>query len=119
MKAPNTINEMGSIDMVNELSPQWGKAAPQKLLKRWPKNEKGELSEPRFLCHIYSMDMNAELKVNMLEAYGIPCLVTYPGDGSFGKVLLGMSGNGVNIYVPEENYEDAKALCQEENNDEL
>lgn len=105
--------------MENELSPQWGRKAPESLLKRWPRDEKGELSEPCFLCRMYSMDMSAELRVNMLEAYGIPCLVTYPGDGSFGRVVLGMSGNGVNIYVPREKYEDALALCKEENNDEL
>lgn len=105
--------------MENELSPEWGKKADKNLLKRWPKDENGELSQPVFLERLYSMDMGAELRVNMLEAYGIPCLLTYPGDGSFGRVILGMSGCGVNIYVPREKYEDAKALCEEENNEQL
>ena len=55
--------------------------------------------------------MNDELKINMLEAYGIPCLRLYPGDGSFGRVVLGMSGLGTDIYVPESMLEDAQALC--------
>ena len=105
--------------MENALNPDWGRSADKNLLRRWPRDEKGELSSPAFLCHLYSMDMGAELRVNMLEAYGIPCLVTCPGDGSFGRVILGMSGNGVDIYVPEEDLEDAVALCKEENNDEL
>ena len=52
-----------------------------------------------------------ELKINMLEAYGIPCLRIYPGDGSFGKLILGMSGQGVDIYVPSSLLEDAQTLC--------
>ena len=46
----------------------------------------------------------------MLEAYGIPCLRDYPGDGSFGKVVLGMSGQGTDIYVPESMLEEAQNL---------
>ena len=48
----------------------------------------------------------------MLEAYGIPCLKIYPGDGSFGKLILGMSVQGVDIYVPQSLLEDARALCE-------
>lgn len=105
--------------MDQTLSPEWGRKADKNLLKRWPKDEQGQLSRPVFLERLHSMDMGAELRVNMLEAYGIPCLLTYPGDGSFGRVMLGMSGCGVDIYVPEEKYEDAKALCEEENNEQL
>ena len=105
--------------MENELTPEWGKNADGRLLERWPKDGKGEPEEPAFLCRLYSMDMGAELRINMLEAYGIPCLLRYPGDGSFGRVILGMSGSGVDIYVPKSKLEDAEALSQEENNDEL
>ena len=62
--------------------------------------------------------MNDDLKVNMLEAYGIPCLRIYPGDGSFGRVVLGMSGFGTDIYVPESLVEDARALCQQPDEEE-
>ena len=37
----------------------------------------------------------------MLEAYGIPTIRQHPNDGDFGKLILGMSGSGVDIYVPE------------------
>lgn len=89
------------------------------LLKRWPKDEKGEPEEPVLLCRCKSVDMSDQLLVNMLEAYAIPCLCTYPGDGSFGRVVLGMSGQGAEIYVPRRYYDDAVALCQEEKNEEL
>ena len=45
-----------------------------------------------------------------LKAYGIPCLKNYPGDGQFGKIMLGMSGYGVEILVPETLLADAQAL---------
>ena len=63
--------------------------------------------------------MGDELKINMLEAYSIPCLRMYPGDGGFGRVVLGMSGQGTDIYVPKSLLEDAIELCKEENNEEL
>ena len=71
-------------------------------------------TEPVRLCTCMSVDMSDELKINMLEAYGIPCLKAYPGDGGFGKLILGMSGQGVDILVPKSMYEDAVALCNEE-----
>ena len=54
--------------------------------------------------------MQDELLVNMLEAYGIPVIKNYPGDGEFGKVILGMSGLGTDLFVPESMYEDAVNL---------
>lgn len=97
----------------------WGREINDSLLKRWPRDSAGEYVRPKFLCNCNSTDMSAELMVNMLEAYEVPCLCTYPGDGSFGQVVLGMSGQGVDIYVPESLYEDAIELCKEENNEEL
>ena len=89
----------------------WGSRMPDDLLERWPKGTDGEAEKPVFLCNCRSQDMNDELKINMLEAYGIPCLRVYPGDGSFGRVVLGMSGFGTDIYVPESMLEEAEALC--------
>ena len=94
--------------MDNELS--WGRSMPDDLLARWPKLPDGQPEKPALLCHCRAQDMGDELKVNMLEAYGIPCLCLYPGDGSFGRVVLGMSGLGTDIYVPESMLEDAVAL---------
>ena len=97
----------------------WGRAMDKNLVERWPRDENGELEKPQFLCRCISNDMTDMIRVNMLEAYGIPSLSLYPGDGSFGKVILGMSGSGVDIYVPQSMYSDAIALCKEENNEEL
>lgn len=105
--------------MNGEFKLQWGRAVSGELMARWPKDSQGQPESPAFLCNCRSSDMGDELKINMLEAYGIPCLRVYPGDGSFGKVVLGMSGLGTDIYVPQNMLNDAKALCEEENNEEL
>lgn len=92
----------------------WGKSLPSDLQKRWPKAPSGEFEKAVFLCNCKPMDLCDELKLNMLEAFGIPCLRDYPGDGGFGKVMLGMSGFGTNIYVPESRLEEARNLLDSE-----
>ena len=89
----------------------WGKSMPSDLLERWPKTPSGEPEKAVFLCNCKALDLSDELKINMLEAYGIPCLRDYLGNGSFGKVILGMSGQGTDIYVPESKLEEAQNLC--------
>lgn len=96
----------------------WGKGMPSDLLERWPKTPSGEPEKAVFLCNCKAPDLGDELKINMLEAFGIPCLRDYPGDGSFGKVVLGMSGQGTDIYVPESRLEEARNLCAAEPEEE-
>ena len=100
--------------MADKLNIEWGRGEYSELLKRWPKDENGRPEAPVFLRCEKNLDMSDELLVNMLEAYQIPCLRIYPGDGSFGRVVLGTSGWGVDIYVPESLYEDAKELTEGE-----
>ena len=89
----------------------WGRLVRGDLYERWPKDENGEPEEPVFLGTAVNLNYFDELTINMLEAYGIPCLRQYPGDGSFGKLILGMSGQGTEIYVPKSMVEDAANLC--------
>ena len=87
------------------------RSLPGELYERWPKDESGEPEEPVFLGTAMNINLFDELTVNMLEAYGIPCIKRYPGNGSFGKLIMGMSGEGTEIYVPKSMLEDAAALC--------
>ena len=89
----------------------WGRLIRGDLYERWPKDENGEPEEPVFLGTAVNLNYFDELTINMLEAYDIPCLRQYPGDGSFGKLILGMSGQGTEIYVPKSMVEDAANLC--------
>ncbi len=95
----------------------WGKSSSSNLMDRWPKTPSGEPEKAVFLCNCKAPDLSDELKINMLETYGIPCLRDYPGDGSFGRVVLGMSGQGTDIYVPESMLEEAKNLIAAEPED--
>ena len=92
----------------------WSRSLPGGLYERWPKDASGEPEEPVLLTTAINLNLVDELTVNMLEAYGIPCLKRYPGNGSFGKVILGMSGQGTEIYVPKSMLEDAVALVSGE-----
>ena len=78
----------------------------------WPKGPDGEPEEPAFLANCTQLDMQSDMTRNMLGAYGIPSFSRYPGDGAFGKVMLGMSGSGVDIYVPKSRLEEAQALLK-------
>ena len=102
----------------------WGRAGAGLVSDRWPKDEEGRAEESAFLCTCKNTDMSDELTVNMLEAYGIPCLRDYPGDGAFGRVIMGASGTGVDIYVPKSMLEVAQKLIEgveegAENDEEL
>ena len=91
---------------------EWGKAGPGLVSDRWPKDEEGRTEESAFLCTCSGTDMADTLTVNMLEAYEIPCLRVYPGDGAFGHVIMGASGTGVDIYVPKSMLEVAQKLIE-------
>ena len=97
----------------------WGRASENSLPERWPKDEHGEPEEPVFLCNCRNLNMADQFRISMLEGYGIPCLKNFPGNGSFGRLILGFSGQGTDLYVPKSLYEDAIELCKEENNEEL
>ncbi len=92
----------------------WGLHKFGKEYDAWPKGPDGEPEEPAFLTNCSPLDLAADMLRNMLEAYGIPSIQRYPGDGAFGKVVLGMSGSGVDIYVPKSSLEQAQELLKGE-----
>lgn len=95
----------------------WGWSIPGALLKKWPYYENGEPVKPRFLKHCSSVDMEDQLFVSMLEAYGIPSISQYPQNGQLGKIYLGISGSGTDIFVPETMYALAIEIISGEVND--
>ena len=98
----------------------WGLHQYGKTFEAWPVSADGEKEAPAFLVHCSPLDMEAAMIQSMLEAYGIPSIQHYPGDGAFGKVMLGVSGNGTDIYVPQSLLADAQALLKgEPENDQL
>lgn len=100
---------------------KWGRKEPVgSLLKNWPRLEDGSLEPPVFLCHSAGDQYGDVITVNMLEAFGIPCVSMNSNDGDFGEVILGMSVTGADLFVPESMYEDAELLLKgDHENEEL
>jgi hypothetical protein len=95
-----------------ELSWGWEKIGG--LMDRWPKDENGEPEAPAFLENVTGSQFEIDMQKNMLAAFGIPVVEQYPLDGQFGKVILGMSGTGVDLYVPQSMLADAQQLMSGE-----
>ena len=105
--------------MDEERKLRWGGFMDGALLERWPRTPEDEPEEPVFLCTRPSVDLSDQLLMNMLQAYGIPSLSMERGNGNLGRIYLGISGYGTDIYVPKSLLNDAKQLCEEENHEEL
>ena len=89
----------------------WGK--PQKGLP-WPNGEDGKPVRPAFLTHLNVTDMEGQIVMSLLESAEIPVVTQYPNNGEFGKVIIGVSGTGIELYVPEHLLEDAQGLLNGE-----
>ncbi len=98
--------------MSDENKITWGQYQHGELLESWPRTESGETVSPAYLCTRSCNDLSDQLTVNMLRAYGIPCLCMERAEGSLGRVVLGISGYGVEIFVPETLLGDARALLE-------
>ena len=102
------------------MAAEFGRASlPGELYDKWPRDAQGEIVAPKFLKHCTSVDMEDTLLVNMPGSYGVPAVVLHPGDGNFGKVVIGMSGTGSSIFVPETMYDLAKELMEAEPDDDV
>ena len=98
----------------------WAQREYGKAYESWPRDDAGETVEPALLKTCSPLDMEAEMLQSMLEAYGIPSIRHLPGDGQFGELMLGMSGNGIQILVPKTMMEEARGLLEgEAEHDEL
>ncbi len=90
----------------------------------WPADADGKPEKAQILCSLPDTDSSASVLCSFLFACDIPCRQTYGKDGGAGKVVLGFSGYGVDVLVPESRLEEAKALLEaqpienNENNEE-
>ena len=78
--------------------------------KNWPMDEEGKPVKPVFLQHITGSQLDSDMAVNLLAAYDIPVMRAYPNEGDLGRLVLGFSGTGTDIYVPETLLEDAQNI---------
>ena len=80
--------------------------ADRDLLDRWPKDEAGAPEPAAKLDIQWELDSQADITVSFLESCGIPAFQ----NGSLGKVLGGFASQGVEIWVPASQLEEAQAL---------
>ena len=92
--------------------PTWGFSRRGDKLAQWPKDASGVPEHAVFLTSCRETDSQADILTELLSSYGIPALRNYDIDGMFGKVVLGFSGYGVSLYVPESRLEEARDLIQ-------
>ena len=97
---------------------EWGRSLSGRLYEKWPRDEEGKTEPPVYLCHCTGLDMDDVMLITRLETFGIPVLRQYPNDGSLGRVVLGMSGSGVDLFVPASLWADATELLKEPEEDE-
>ena len=90
----------------------WGFSGKKVKGPPWPKTDEGKPIPPAFLTHLRATDFEGEIIVNLLASSDVPVVTQYPNDGAFGQIILGFSGTGLDLYVPETLLEDAKALLE-------
>lgn len=80
----------------------------------WPLDDDGNPVKPAFLMTVTGNQIDYEMAVSMLRSFGVPTIREYPNAISNVKILLGFSGAGMDIYVPENMLELAKELMNSE-----
>ncbi len=102
-----------------DFEPGWGRDLPGKLADKWPRRADGEFVTPAKLISCTQLDMGDAIVESLLDAGEIPHFKRYPHYGGFGNLMLGMSAEGVDIFVPETMLEDARNLLEgDADNDE-
>lgn len=99
------------------VSGEWSFKYTSGVVGHWPSTPSGEPEPPVFLERIFGNETELALHRNMLWAYGIPSVGRYPMDGTLGKVILGQSGFGMDIFVPKSQLEDAENIISTTEND--
>lgn len=88
----------------------WGIEKWDNISDRWPVDEEGKIVPPVFFEHVAGSQLDVDMALNLLDAYGIPTVLQYPNDGEFGKVMLGFPAGGVDVFVPATMLEDARNI---------
>ena len=99
---------------------EWGRDMPGEVLEKWPKDENGDFVQAAYLTNCSQLDMGDAIVESLLDSAEIPHFRRYPHYGGFGNLMLGMSAEGVDIFVPETMLEEAKNILEgESENEEL
>ncbi|HIS66237.1 MAG TPA: hypothetical protein IAC18_01615 [Candidatus Scatomorpha merdipullorum] len=98
---------------------EWGRGEmPGELAERWPREEDGSYVPAAYLTTCTQLDLGDAILTGVLDSCGIPFFKRFPHYGGFGNLMLGMSAEGVDIYVPETMLDEAKNILEGESEDE-
>jgi len=78
----------------------------------WPLDDDGEPVKPALLTTVMGNQIDYEMALAMLRSFGIPSVKDFPAAGQVAKVLFGFTGQGMDVYVPENMVEIARELMQ-------
>lgn len=104
------LQEIAPEDL-EQVHPEWGRAEGS-LLDRWPKGSDGQPEQPAVLTRAADFEAYRGVIESRLSAAGIPVVYRYPEGGGMGKIVLGFSGYGVYLYVPQSRLDEAKQLLE-------
>lgn len=101
--------------------PEWGRDLPESSRSSGPRTGTGNSWAPAKLTSCTQLDMGDAIVESLLDSAEIPHFRRYPHYGGFGNLMLGMSAEGVDIFVPQTMLEDAQNLLEgdAENDEEL
>lgn len=99
----------------------WARELPGKMAEKWPRDERGGFVGAAYLTTCSQLDMGDAIITGVLDSFDIPYVKKYPHYGGFGNLMLGVSAEGVDIFVPETMLEEAKNILEgeAENEEEL
>lgn len=72
------------------------------------------INEPMSLVHLVNVDsdMEAERLIVLLASEGIVAIKKFKGTGSYLNIVAGVNYQGVDLYVAEDDFEDAQECLQ-------
>ena len=80
----------------------------------WPRDDEGKPVKPALLTTVMGTQVDYEMTISLLQSFGVPTIRDFPNDIQNAKILLGFSGAGMDVYVPENMLELAKELLSSE-----
>lgn len=78
----------------------------------WPTDAGGVEETPVLLTNVRGSQLDFEMTVSLLSAFGIPTRRGYPHSGELVRLLFGVTGGGMDIFVPESMLEAAQDVLR-------
>lgn len=78
----------------------------------WPVGDDGQPVPPALLTTVTGNQIDYQMTLALLRSFGVPTVESYTSGGTLAKIVLGFSGTGMDVLVPETMLEFARELIQ-------